>query len=244
MNPVPVNPVPVTSLPASLLGLRFVVAFVLLALLPLVVWDLWPRLGIDRPALGEAEQLGLAMVGFAIACLAVLGFALWQPPSQPWGRPHAGTTLRTYAAFLVGWVAVLVGYLAAAKALGEPVVAQPQLRLLATGDTGGWVFWVVVLGSVVGAPLAEELVFRGYLQGALQQVLPPPLAIASTAVVFGLCHTLPYALPTALLGALFGWLYWRRGCLWPAVLAHTLHNAATVAITVFWPASLDLLYSR
>lgn len=230
--------------PAHLLGLRFVVAFAILAVLPLVVWDLWPQLGVDRPALGDAEQLGLAMLGFGIACLAVLGFGLWQPPSQPWGRWHVATTLRTYAAFLIAWVVVLVGYLHAARALGEPVEAQAQLRLLASGEAGGWAFWTVVAGSVLGAPLAEELVFRGYLQGALQQLLPPPLAIAVTAVVFGLCHTMPYAVPTALLGALFGWLYWRRGCLWPAVLAHAVHNGLTVATTVFWPASLDLLYPR
>lgn len=130
--------------PASLLGLRFLVAFAMLAMLPLVLWDLWPRFGVDRSALDDAGQLGLAMVGFGIACLAVLGFALWQPPSQPWGRPHVGTTLRSYAAFLIGWVVVLVGYLYAARALGEPVVAQPPLRLLATGEAGSWAFWMVV----------------------------------------------------------------------------------------------------
>ena len=134
--------------------------------------------------------------------------------------------------------------LTAVRACGGVVPPQDFLGYLARADVARPGFWLVVIGVTVAAPVAEEIAFRGYLQGAMLCLLPRWPAIAVVAVVFGLVHTLPYALPISLLGGLFGWLATRHGSLLPAILAHALHNTLTVVVTVVWPETLDLLYPR
>lgn len=228
----------------ALLGLRFLCGLGILAMGPTVFWDLLRQQGLIGNNPDARETLEASMAAWLLTCLAVVGFAAWQRPGWPWRPARAGRVAATYLPFLLAWVGVLVGYLALARGCGFVVPPQPALEYLAAGDCARPGFWLVVAGTTLGAPLAEEIVFRGYLQCALGGVLRPVWAIAVTASLFGTVHTLPYAFPVALLGACFGWLAMRSGSLWPAVLGHALHNSCTVAITVFWPASLTLLYPR
>lgn len=90
---------------------------------------------------------------------------------------------------------------------------------------------VMVLALVLGAPLVEELFFRGLLQRSLVRRLRPVVGILITAVVFGLTHYDPAALPgLVVFGVVLGVLAHRYGRLGPAVVAHVAFNTATVAI--------------
>ena len=92
---------------------------------------------------------------------------------------------------------------------------------------------VVVLVACLLAPLCEEAAFRGYLQRTLARAVGPAPAIALAALLFALRHLDPVRLPALVfLGALFGWLAWRTGSLWPAVAAHAANNACAVAVTL------------
>jgi membrane protease YdiL (CAAX protease family) len=124
------------------------------------------------------------------------------------------------------------------------VAPQPQLQDLARQGTALPGFWLLVVAIVIGAPLAEELVFRGYLLGTLLRVLPHWPAQLVTAAVFGYVHGPAYALPIGVLGLLFGWLRTRHGALWPSMLAHAVHNGLTVTVTLLWPGHLEWLYPR
>lgn len=229
--------------PVALLALRFVVALGILAVGPTVLWDLLLQQGLIGNTT-PAQHLEGSMLAFALACAGVGAFALWQRPGLPWRPVRAVHVVGRYVPFVCVWVPILVGYLAMARWVGVVVPAQSALQYLAVGELADPGFWLVVAGTTLGAPLAEEIVFRGYLQAALGGVMRPAFAIGLTAAIFGWVHTLPYALPVALLGAFFGWLACRAGSLWPAVLGHALHNALTVAVTVAWPESLSLLYPR
>jgi membrane protease YdiL (CAAX protease family) len=229
--------------PAALLGLRFVAGVGILAVGPTVAMDLLRQAGMLAPR-DDAERMQASMLVFVLACGGVVGFACWQRPGLPWRPVHAPLVVAAWLPFVLVWVGLLVAYLGAARGLGLAVPPQPALEHLARADFSKPGSWWLVVGPVLGAPLAEEIVFRGYLQPALTKVLRPAFAIALTAAVFGAVHTLPYALPVALLGAFFGLLAHRLGSLWPAVLCHCLHNALTVVVTVFWPQSLTMLYSR
>jgi membrane protease YdiL (CAAX protease family) len=85
----------------------------------------------------------------------------------------------------------------------------------------------------VGAPLVEELYFRGLLQRSLLTRLPPAAAIATTSVLFALAHfeAVQFA-GLAVFGAILGYMAWRTGRLGPSVAAHMAFNAAAVAAVV------------
>lgn len=96
----------------------------------------------------------------------------------------------------------------------------------------GWNGWMSLM---LLQPLAEELVFRGVLQGQLlrlgaaRRVGPFSLANLATTAVFIVLH-LPaqpaaWALAVAVPSLVFGHLRERLGSVWPAVAVHALYNA-------------------
>lgn len=81
----------------------------------------------------------------------------------------------------------------------------------------------------VGAPLVEELFFRGLLQRALKRRFGTVLAIGGSAVLFGLAHFELLQLPALILfGVVLGVLAERTGRLGPGIVAHATFNAVTV----------------
>lgn len=86
---------------------------------------------------------------------------------------------------------------------------------------------LVVLGlsTVVAAPLAEELFFRGFLFGALRERMGVVAALVLSGLVFGLVHIEPSVIvPFWAVGALFAWIYHRSGSLWTTIGAHAIFN--------------------
>lgn len=108
-------------------------------------------------------------------------------------------------------------------------VGEGSDEILDTASKGGLVLLVLLL--VVGAPLFEELFFRGLLLGALLRRLDRPvLAVAVASVVFGVTHyDLAALLGLAAFGVVLGVLVVRTRRLGPAVVAHAAFNAVTVA---------------
>jgi len=92
----------------------------------------------------------------------------------------------------------------------------------------GVVLLVLIVG--VGAPIVEEIFYRGFLQGALlKRGLPAWAAIGVTALVFGASHGQLLQLPALVLfGAAVGVLAHRSGRLGPAIFAHVAFNMVTV----------------
>ena len=84
-----------------------------------------------------------------------------------------------------------------------------------------------------GAPLVEELFFRGLLQRSAARRLGPRWAIAISAVTFGLAHFQPVQLlGLVAFGVVLGVLAHRSGRLGPSLVAHMAFNATTVVILV------------
>ena len=77
--------------------------------------------------------------------------------------------------------------------------------------------------------VAEELLFRGWIQGSLARNINVHAAIWITAVLFSLIHLQAIGFfPRVLLGATFGYFRWRTGSVWPAVVGHFVNNALAV----------------
>lgn len=83
---------------------------------------------------------------------------------------------------------------------------------------------MVVFLALVPA-VCEELFFRGYALAGLRGGLGKAAAIVVVAVAFGVYHHSVHRLiVTSVLGLVFGLLVIRYSSIWPAVVAHLLHN--------------------
>lgn len=91
-----------------------------------------------------------------------------------------------------------------------------------------------IFGLAVLAPLLEEVLFRGAIQGALMRFFGRPWpAIVVAALIFGIFHWNPVQVVYAtLLGVIFGWIYYRTGSLLSVIVGHILNNTFAVISTV------------
>lgn len=90
---------------------------------------------------------------------------------------------------------------------------------------------LLVLMVCVGAPVVEEVVYRGMLQGALATRLADGWAIVVVAVWFMVIHFRPIEYPGLLLfGLVVGWLRWKVGRLGLPIVTHIAFNAAGLVL--------------
>jgi membrane protease YdiL (CAAX protease family) len=111
-------------------------------------------------------------------------------------------------------------------------IAQPAQTDTGSAHTVGALI-VLLVFLAVGAPLVEELFFRGLLLRGLAGRLPAPVAVVVTGLLFALAHfeAVQFA-GLALFGVVLGVLAWRSGRLGPSVAAHAAFNAAAVVSSV------------
>lgn len=180
----------------------------------------------------------IAGTGAAVALLAVitrrspdLGFRL-RMTDPLWGL--AGT----FAALPVVLLIANVAGILAAMITGETPdpLAHETLRLMADNLGSTW-WWVTLISVVVGAPVAEELLYRGFLQSSLVALTRSRwLAIGVTSVVFAFVHVgaadaraLPglFALSIAL-----GIAFERKARIGVPIAMHAIFNAFNVVISL------------
>jgi len=114
------------------------------------------------------------------------------------------------------------------------IASVPLLLLLATAVGGlklelhypTW-FWQFALANLFFVSLAEEALFRGYLQRRLSQLIGPVYGLLVSALLFGISHLAGGMLLVAfasLAGVIFGLAWMWSGSLWVAVLFHFALN--------------------
>jgi membrane protease YdiL (CAAX protease family) len=102
---------------------------------------------------------------------------------------------------------------------------EERARELADGATGGTAV-LLVLVVVLGAPLFEELVYRGLLQRSLAATIGPWPGLLAASIWFGAIHLAPVELPGLVLaGFVFGLGLHLTDRLGPSMLAHFAFNA-------------------
>ena len=92
---------------------------------------------------------------------------------------------------------------------------------------------VVLLIAIVaiGAPIIEELFFRGLLLRSVQNRFGATIAVAASSLIFGAIHFQLKQLPAlALFGLVAALLTVRTGRLGPAIWAHVTFNATATAL--------------
>lgn len=111
-------------------------------------------------------------------------------------------------------------------------LSQPAHRDTGAAHTVPQVALLVVF-LAIGAPLIEELFFRGLLFRALLGRMPVPFAVVVSSVLFGLAHFEAIQLGgLAVFGAVLAYMAWRTGRLGLSIGAHMAFNAAAVLSVV------------
>ncbi len=102
---------------------------------------------------------------------------------------------------------------------------EQSARDLADAAHGGW-YVILVLVVVVGAPIVEELMYRGLLQGAYTRRLNDVVGVVIVAAWFAIIHFQPVEYPGLFVfGLVLGTCALRTRRLGMSVLTHMAFNA-------------------
>lgn len=95
---------------------------------------------------------------------------------------------------------------------------------------------------VVIAPVAEEVLFRGYLFGKLKNKYPVWISIIITSLLFGYLHgNLNVMIDTFALSVILCILRVITGSIWPSILLHMLKNGVAFYILFINPTIFNTL---
>lgn len=201
--------------------------------------------GLWLAVTGEKDlSLGGMALGQMGLWVGLAGSAVWASRVQGSGRlaDDFGLNMRPLDAVVgpivgvvtqIGLVPLIA--LLLAPFVGHPDVSQETTDLVRRTNGVGLVGLCVFV--VIGAPIVEELFFRGLLLRGLRRRMPDALAITLSAVLFGLAHFqdvsaggLVLVVSLFAFGAVLAVLAVRSGRLGPGIWAHAAFNAFTVVV--------------
>ena len=176
--------------------------------------------------------------------LALSALGLWLPFvfMLRWVARRAGMDLRTYFGLSfakIDWLGIPLGIFCQVVLMNvvnwplnkwwpntfNPQRIETRARDMVDAAHGAW-FVVLFLIVVVGAPLVEELVYRGFIQGGLQARLGSTWALIITAAWFTIVHLEPIEFPGLFAFALvLGLCYRRTQRLGLSMVTHLAFNA-------------------
>lgn len=185
---------------------------------------------------------------------ALTALAAWWLARVSYPPARRGMPLHVPRLGILGWLAVVLGFIAAVyllffvvfSALGidpqdymprsggindDPSKAGLAEKVLSDMAREPWLFALTLPGVAIAAPLAEELVFRGPIFAALAGSRAGGLgAVVLTAAVWALIHlSAPWVAVAVifLMGLVLGFLLLRFGSLWVTIICHSIWNAMT-----------------
>ena len=163
------------------------------------------------------------IVSIALIVAVVLGF--YKEKLSSLGL----TTKKIPKALLYGVVGFVVAFIVAGI-VGYPIQQQfgvdPTQEALSQTAAVPGLLPIVFLSGVVIAPIAEEIVFRGYLYKAFRDRFKPSYAIILSAALFSAIHLeLLAAAPLFVIGIVLAYVYEKTGNLMAPITLHVLNNA-------------------
>ncbi len=199
--------------------------------------DLSGRLSDPTGRRADDVLMAVFSLGSAVylaAALAILLVARWRGGAD-W-RELLGwrsfTTDGGYWTRVAG--AVAYGLLAGFVVLKLNPEAKDWLVL----PRGGIALLSIFVLAVVMAPLAEELLFRGWIYTSLRVRLGAGATIGITGVLFALAHwerTHLYALAVLPVGLLLGYARERSGSVRATILMHGIYNCSALVAKILFP---------
>jgi len=149
-----------------------------------------------------------------------------------WKRIRLWNIVQALGGYLVYFIAYIVVLSLVTHLIPNLNINQKQ-ELGFDNASGGIGLVLTFLSLVVFPPIAEEVVFRGFVYGGLRTKLKPVLAALATSALFATAH-LQFgsgqpllwvaALDTFTLSLVLCYLREKSGSLWPGIMLHALKN--------------------
>lgn len=211
-----------------------------------MLFDAWTAFDTPRAfAAGEPEALTTSRLAFylivfqavtvALVFVASRRFGTAEAPLLRFEMPRAGATTLAVAALVQISVAMLYAkfvYSMDPQAFGHDLGLFAELMKSRT-------WWLLLIAAGIGAPLAEECLFRGFLYGTLKRT---PFATSGatviTSVLWALLHASysPYGLiAIGLTGFYFAYLREKTGTVLTSMVCHGAYNSLIVLALAFAP---------
>ena len=134
-----------------------------------------------------------------------------------------------FAMMIIGAILVACGWQTWVQ---DSLGAKPQEAVTLVRETSDVELLVAMaVSAIIIAPIAEELIFRGYLYPVVKRFTDRWFASIFSGVLFGVIHFNVMALPMlALMGVILAVIYERSGSLWVPIGCHAAFNATSVGL--------------
>lgn len=189
-----------------------------------------------RGLLGVLLVVAASMVGAAVGAIVVLLWAqLSRTPMPELGFRAPTNWLRVVIeAATLGMALKLV-----MKSLVMPLVGAPAVNTSYQYLAGNTAALPGIIGALLLAGVAEELLYRGYAFERLRVFLGSGqaalwISVLVSAALFALAHYRDQGVPgvaqSAITGLAFAGMFARRGQIWSPIIAHITFNLTSVAL--------------
>lgn len=122
-----------------------------------------------------------------------------------------------------------------------PEAEQEAVKQLKFSFSTPWLFWCTVLSVIFLVPLAEEILFRGFLQRGIIPYVGRWGGIALASLIFAFFHfsttqgwtNIELILSLFILSCYLGFIYEKRGSIWAPVGLHMTFNLISI-LAIIW----------
>lgn len=213
-----------------------------------LLW-LLDRLNISLASIDETvfESILAALI-YLITLVIVVGVPRWVKKRRTSLDDIGLTRLPTWTDIFMAPVGLVVYLILSTVLITLATTFLPWFDSAQAQDTGfsglnfNYEYVLAFLTLVVVAPLAEEVIFRGYLFGKLKKYLPIWVAIVATSLLFGLVHgAWNLAIDTFALSVVMCLLRQSTGSLWAPILLHMSKNGIAFYFLFINPTLLHTL---
>lgn len=194
------------------------------------------RMAVWQNTLLQAVVAGL--VGLRIRARGAGLRGSFQSPAAPAGGDAIRQGVRYYVLVFPVVLLVLLLWQGLLKRLGVEGTPQPVLLLAAGEGVSIWVQVWLVLAALVGAPLLEEIIFRGMLLPVVLRRMDWRMAVVCSSALFALVHGhVPSMVPLFVVGVAFSLAYLYSGSLLVPMVMHAAFNGVNLLVFFLYQAA-------
>jgi len=172
----------------------------------------------------------IAVIAFRVNVIQLFGLTQMRWKHLGW------SAIIITSAWLVTYLLQLGGYFSFLESYyGKPPLQEAVQALQTSENTT--LLWLIGIVACIGAPLSEEVLFRGYVFPIVKRFTAFWPAALLSGLFFAVIHYNLASLPTLfVMGVLLAVAYEYTRSLWVPIIAHCVFNSATVLSQVIMRA--------